>query len=58
MKMPLSEFAVFMRISKEKPVSELRDKILKSLPIEITYESETVFKVVPKNWRNPAFPIH
>jgi len=34
------------------------EELVKSLPLEVTWEGVVMFKVVPRQWRNPAFPIH
>ena len=57
-RMSLTEFIKMMRIDRERKVSTVRGEIEPRLPIEITYDGEIVFKIVPKTWRNPAFPIH
>lgn len=33
-------------------------KLQEKLPVTITFQGEIVFKVVPKSWHNPAFPVH
>lgn len=39
---------------KKLTVEEIKEKI----PFEVMYNAESVFRVVPKSWHNPAFPVH
>ena len=57
-KMTLTELANLMKHSKDRSLENVKDDVLKKMPIEISFNSEVIFKVVPKNWRNPMFPIH
>ena len=58
MKMTLTEVGNMLRHKNDKTVAQIKDDVLGKVPIEVTFESEVIFKIVPKTWRNPAFLIH
>jgi hypothetical protein len=54
----LSNLADLIRYGNKKSVQQAKEDIEKIIPVEITFNGTVICKLVPKSWRNPAFPIH
>ncbi len=54
----MSKLAKLTKNSPNRTVEQAKAEILKEIPFEVTFNEEVIFKVVPRHWRNPAFPIH
>jgi len=55
--MTLTDVCKMFKIT-QKTVNEVQQEVTPKLPIEVTWNGEVVFKIVPKHWRNPMFPVH